>query len=281
MIRSARRTASSIPLRALVAGLALAAALVAVALPAAAQQAPPDPLFRDFEPTGGYEIVVGGKTLESAEIYQSEGARAILVKSSELGAPFLLNLRNRKVEEVGIMSLAKRPDGSIDILADASIRAVADFTADSEGISFQRAGKSVRLGVRASLTGKRNAGDLTAYDAAYARGAEAYEPNASLLSQLKGEKRTVRVEVFFNSKCSVCKQMVPRILKVDRMLAGSSIDFSYYGVPDSYEDPLMEKRNVHAVPTGIVYVDGKEVGRITGGDWRLPEMAIKNVLKSS
>jgi hypothetical protein len=32
------------------------------------------------------------------------------------------------------------------------------------------------------------------------------------------------------------------------------------------------------VPTGIVYVDGKEVGRIVGGEWQMPELAIKNVL---
>ena len=56
------------------------------------------------------------------------------------------------------------------------------------------------------------------------------------------------------------------------------VHFDYYGVPDTFKDPLMKEKGVDGVPTGIVYVDGKEVGRIIGGQWKIPELAIKNTL---
>jgi hypothetical protein len=32
------------------------------------------------------------------------------------------------------------------------------------------------------------------------------------------------------------------------------------------------------VPTGIVYVGGKEVGRIEGGEWSKPEQALREIV---
>lgn len=258
--------------------LALAAvlALAAAAAPLAAQT--PDPMFQGFEPVGTFALSVGGQAVPGAEIYQSERARAILVISSELEAPVLVNLRSRRAETVGFMSLAKRANGSIDVLADAPIQPVAALEVSEDGVSFPYQGTTVALTNRESLTGRQSAKSLTEYDPSYAREAQAYEPNEKLVAELEKETAPIRVQVFFNSKCGVCKQMVPRIIKLDRTLDGSKIAFDYYGVPDSYKDPELEKKDVHGVPTGIVYVNGKEVGRIVGNEWQVPELAIKNVL---
>lgn len=257
--------------------LVAALAVLAAVAPLAAQPIP-DPMFQGFEAVGSFTLSVDGETVPGAEIYQSERARAILVITSELDTPLLVNLRTRRAEAVGFMSLAKRDDGSVDVLADAPIRPVASLEVSAEGATFSYQGKTLALTNRESLTGRQTAEALTEYDPAYARGARSYEPNASLVAELEQEEAPVRVQVFFNSKCGVCKQMVPRIIKLERTLDGSNIAFDYYGAPDSYEDPEMEKKDVHGVPTGIVYVDGKEVGRITGNEWRIPELAIKNVL---
>lgn len=257
--------------------LAAALAIVAAAAPLAAQPTP-DPMFQGFEPVGSFALSIGGQAVPGAEIYQSERAGAILVISPALDAPVLVNLRSRRAETVGFMSLAKRPNGSIDVLADAPIQPLAALEASADGVSFPYQGKAVTLTNRESLTGRHDAEALTEYDPAYARGAESYEPNQSLVAELEELDAPVRVQVFFNSKCGVCKQMVPRIIKLDRTLDGSKVTFDYYGAPDSYEDPELEKKDVHGVPTGIVYVNGKEVGRIVGNDWRVPELAIKNVL---
>lgn len=256
--------------------LTAALALAGATTPLAAQT--PDPMFQGFEPVGSFALSIGGEAVPGAEIYQPERARAILVISSELDTPVLVNLRSRRAETVGFMSLAKRPSGSIDVLADAAIRPLAALEASAEGVSFTYQGKSVALNNRASLTGRQSAEALTEYDPGYARKAETYEPNRSLVAELEKQDAPVRVQVFFNSKCGVCKEMVPRIIKLDQTLESSKVSFDYYGAPDTYKDPELEKKDVHGVPTGIVYVNGKEVGRITGNEWRVPELAIKNVL---
>lgn len=243
-----------------------------------AQQVP-DPMFRDFELVGSLVLSIEGAEVPSAEVFQSERARAVLVMSSKLDQPLLVNMRSRQVERVSLMSLAKRADGSIDVLADATLEPVGTFTAQEDGVEFTYGGKSMKLSARESLTGKQSAESLMEYDPSYARGAESYEPNKTLVSQLEKQSKPVRVQVFFNSKCGVCKQAVPKIIKLDRTLEGSKIAFDYYGLPDSYSgDEEMERKGITGVPTGIVYVGGREVGRIIGGEWRVPELAIKNVL---
>lgn len=269
--------ASRRPVRGTLLVLVLVALVAAVALPAVAQPTP-DPMFRDFEPIGQFALTIDGTAEPKAEIYQSERARAILVISSDLPEPLMFNLRSRQLEKVSFMSLAKRDDGTYDILADAEIAPVTVFSVNEKGATANVDGKTVALASRESLTGPHKASDLTAYDPAYARGADAYTPNDQLLASLKQEAKDVRVQVFFNSKCHVCKQMVPRIIKLDSVLDDSIVHFDYYGVPDSFKDPLMKEKGIDGVPTGIVYVNGKEVGRIIGGEWKIPELAIKNTL---
>lgn len=271
------RPAGRLAAAALTLALAVAFLALAGATPAGAQV--PDPMFQDFEPVGSFTLEVGGEEVPKAEIFQSERARAILVMTSKLDGPVLVNMRSRQVESVGLMSLAKRKDGSIDILADAAIQPTGTFSVQGNGITFSYGGKSVALNPRESLTGAQSADALVEYDPAYARGAETYEPNSTLVAELEKRSEPIRVQVFFNSKCGVCKDMVPRIIKLDRILDASNIEFDYYGVPDSYSgDEEMERKDVTGVPTGVVYVNGKEVGRIVGGQWRIPELAIKNLL---
>lgn len=244
-----------------------------------AQQA--DDTFRDFEPAGDFDVQVDGETLDGAEIYFSKKARAVLVLAPDLAEPLLFNYRNQRVETVGFMSLAKRDNGNMDILASADIQPKGQFTAGEDGLRYQGDGQTVALVPRVSLTGPQTAASLQEYDDNYRRGARAYSPNAQLVSRLRSTDDDVRIRVFFNSKCSVCKQMVPRVLSVDRALDGSKIDFDYYGVPDSYDDPEYKRLDLHGVPTGIVYVNGREIGRIVGANWRTPELAISNVLSES
>lgn len=260
--------------------LALAVLLGSIAAPASAQPAP-SPMFQDFELVGTFAVLVGGETVPDARVYQSERSRAILVMDAGIGQPVLFNLRSRQVAEVPIMSLAQRRDGSMDILAEARLAPVGTFSVGEDGATAELDGTTVALRQRESLTGHRNADDLTEYDPSYARGAERYSPNENLLADLKSQGKDIRVQVFFNSKCGVCKQMVPRIIKIDRVLEDSVVQFDYYGVPDSYDDPLMDEKDVSGVPTGIVYVDGEEVGRIVGGEWKVPELAIKNTILQS
>lgn len=239
-----------------------------------------DPRFRDFEPTGDFIFKVDGKEVP-AEIYQSEVARSILVVSAAVPSTALFNIQTSQLESVAKDGYVKSSDGDIDFKADAVITPVVSFTIGEKGPVLTWAGKAVELALRDSLTGLQTRADLVAYSPAYGQKAKQYQPPADFLAALKGEKRAVRVRVYFNSKCQVCKQMVPKAMKLEELLAGSKMTFEYYGFPDRFtDDPLSEQANVHSVPTAVVYVEGKEVGRITGGSWKLPELTLKNLLST-
>lgn len=255
-------------------------ALAGLAAPPLSAQATPDPFLQGFQQVGTWALSVDGTKSPGAQIYQSERARAFLLLGSGVDQPILIDMRSRQVETVGIMSLAKRKDGTIDILADASLAPQGPYQIDGSGrgVSFTTGGHKYSLSERASLVGPQKAADLTAYDPSYARRAKEYQPNPGLVAQLDKETQAVRVQVFFNSKCPHCELMVPRIIKVQETLDNPKITFDYYGVPDSFKDPVMDAKDVHGTPTGIVYVKGKEVGRIVGEQWKSPELAIQNVL---
>lgn len=252
------------------------AAALALAPVAPAQEL--DPLFRDFEPTGDFELKVDGKTV-AAEIYQSEAARAILIISPAVPGPAMFNIQRGQLEAVAKDGYVKAAEGDIDFKADTVITPVGPFTIADKGLSITWSGKAVELAVRESLIGLHNRAALLAYSPTYGQKAKLYQPPTDFLAGLKTEKRAVRVRVYFNSKCQVCKQMVPKALRLEELLAGTQVTFEYYGFPDRFsDDPLAEQANVHSVPTAVVFVEGKEVGRIAGGSWKLPELMLKNLL---
>ena len=70
-----------------------------------------------------------------------------------------------------------------------------------------------------------------------------------------------------------------RIMAVADRLEGSKITFDFYGLPPGISgDPEAGRMGIQAVPTGVVFIDGKEAGRISGNGWRVPELAINNLL---
>jgi thiol-disulfide isomerase/thioredoxin len=75
--------------------------------------------------------------------------------------------------------------------------------------------------------------------------------------------------------------MVPRIMKVAEQTEGSKIDFQFYGLARQFSgDAEAKKYGIKSVPTGVIFVDGKEVGRLSGNDWASPETAIRELIGS-
>lgn len=73
------------------------------------------------------------------------------------------------------------------------------------------------------------------------------------------------------------------LLRVEDELkgSGSKIQFEYYGLPQGpamAKDPEAVRMGVNSVPTGFVYVNGKQVGRLAGEAWAAPEKALRDML---
>lgn len=264
-------TAAAVPL--------LALALL-VALPAAAQQA--DAVLRDFQITGDFVLVVDGQEQPNAEIYKSELVPALMVIADKLASPTLVLPRERSVQTVGFMKVLKRGDGFADVLADATLNPVGSFTLDGEDVVFSVDGESVRLKPRPYLLGLQGLHDMLDSNPEYRRGAAGYEPDESVVAALKKTDKAVRVRIYFGSWCPFCKRYVPHALKVAEELQGSKVAFEFYGLPHAFNDePAAKRDGIDGVPTGIVYVNGKEVGRITTNDWREPEAALRRLVQGS
>ena len=258
---------------------AAAAVLLLVTMTANPLLAAGPPIF-GFESVG-FEVTLNGKELEGAEVYQAESAGAFLILSEDLAAPVLLRLRDGQVETLNLMKVNHNSNGSVDVLAGATLAAQGGFQVNSDrtGIVFTVDGQTAELKEKPPLLGSQQAAGLKAYDPHYERTAEAYSPSDPIVEKLRQQDQEVKVSVFFGTWCGACKQMVPRIIAVADRLEGSKITFDFYGLPPGIAgDKEAGRMGISAVPTGVVFVDGKEAGRISGNGWRVPELAINNLL---
>lgn len=257
-------------------------ALVALALTAsgdaAAQRVPSDNVLRDFQRNWEYLLSVDGKEIPGAEIYFAERVPAFLLITSAFPSPVLLTPRTGNVETVHIMKILKKPDGSIDLLADAVLSASGKFTLDGENVIFSVGAKAAKLAPKPPLLGLRKGGDLKTYSPGYVKTAQGYTPSPSALAALKKETKQVVVRVFFGTWCPHCRSHIPYILRIEDELKSGKIRFEYFGLPRSMDAPEAKRQSIHEVPQAIVLYAGREIGRIKGTDWDAPEVKLSRVL---
>lgn len=258
--------------------LVLAAALLAGALVASAQPGG----YGVFYPNGDFELVVDGTEIPEAELYRSTQTPSVLIRSAEFAAPVLVVPGQRRVETVNVMKMAKGDDGSLRLLPNATLEPQGSFRVDGQAVEFTVDGRKVRLQPKPPLLGHQEAADLKEYSHLYVRGAERYDPDAAALSRLGELSEPVRVRIFFGSWCPHCQRHLPAAVRLAEELDSSQVSFDFYGLPRSFKgEPEAEEADVSAVPTGIVYVDGREVGRIESEDWARPERAIYELVRGA
>ena len=260
------------------AGLLVALAVFA-ALPARGQATPSDSVLRDFQQTGDYILLINGKADAKAEIFVNRGIPAYLILPTAQ-SPILLTPREGTVETVPKPKIARQKDGTVDLLADAVLNPQGKFSLAGERVDFSSEGRKLALAPNPPLLGPRKAGDLKLHSPEYVQSAKTYTPNATSLAALKKEAKPVRVRVFFGSWCSHCKEVLPHILRVEDEIRGSGtkIQFDYHGVPKDFQDPEFQRLKLGGVPTAIVYVNGREIGRIESNEWNTPEIALSKLL---
>ncbi len=234
----------------------------------------------DFQQVS-FVFELDGVALQDVEIFQSRSTGAMLILSPSLESPILIQVRDGSVETVNLMKVDKQPDGSVALLPNPTLDSLGSFrlTTDGSGVTFDFSGKEATLKEKPDLLGAQNLKGMRGYSIDYVRKAESYTPSGPIVSRLRAQTEDVQVKVFFGSWCSACKQLVPRIMKVHEQLEGSKIKLDYYGLPKGFGgEPEASRMDIHSVPTGVVFVDGQEVGRISGNGWKIPELALNNLL---
>lgn len=261
--------------RAAGAALLLSTCLASSAL-SAQQQA--DALLQGFEPTGGWRLVVDGREIPKAEIYENQRAGALLIWSSEFASPLLVE--GLQVSALQMLKVSKRADGRVDLLADAVLDPVATAEIQGTDARFTVERKAAVVKPSPYVLGSQKGSSLLDSNFGYRWRAKSYEPDASVAGRLRGEKRDVRVLTFFGSWCPHCSRYLPLLLKLEQRLPEGKIRFDYHGLPQQgmTSEPEAAKWKIDGVPTAIVFVGGKEVGRIPAAGWTNPELALDLIL---
>ena len=92
----------------------------------------------------------------------------------------------------------------------------------------------------------------------------AYQPAPEAVDKLRGLAREVVIEVYFGSWCSDSMAHVSAFFKVLDLADTPLLRAGYFGVPEAKDEraPYTGGRKIDKLPTFVVMVDGREVGRI-------------------
>lgn len=237
-----------------------------------------------FLPMGDFDILVGGEVDSAGHLYQNQAMAAILVVSDRLPSPVVVHARSRGVQAVPRERLS--PDGEgFTIVRGNPLASLGTFEVEGTEVVFDGGdGTQVRLRPRPPLVGPHHLNELLEHDPGYRVGAEAYEPDPAVIARLREVQGDFRVQVVFGSWCSVCKHFLPHGLRVEEEIAGSSIRFDYFGLPldNAWEQAKVKELGVRALPTAIVYYQGKEIGRYIGAEgWERPESRLLELVSSA
>ncbi len=244
---------------------------------AAAQEV--DEMMRGFASTGDFLVEIDGTINKDAEIMLAERPQAYLIIAPELGGPVLLELRRGTVSKVHMMKLLRRDNGTIDMVADATPQTFGRYELDGRAVTFKVGTTSVRMVEKPALVGLHPQSGLIEHSPGYSRSAAAYSPNADALTKLRASKGDIRVRTYFGSWCPHCTRHVPFMMRVENELADNAgITFEYFGLAKPTPGQADWPEGVRNVPTAIIYVGDKEVGRVKDNQWRAPEMALSQAI---
>lgn len=248
-------------------------------LPAAASYAAEGAATMRFLPIGVFLFELDGEVLEDAEIYHSPEAAAILVMAPELPHPIAVVPRNQTVQRLAAADLHKE-GGVVTWSSKGEKTAIGEYRLVDNKPRFDLAGKEARFLDKPPLLGPTSIEDIVEYDASYRYRADQYEPQPVYMGELEKLSSDVLVKVYFSTQCKVCQELLPHMIKVIEELDNPNFSFEFFGLPlPATGHPVAEEMNVKGFPTGIVFIDGREVGRAEGHRWRFPSMALHHIIR--
>ena len=238
--------------------------------------------WREFYPTGEYVLFVGDQLDENAVIHHSERAAAYLVTSDRLERAVLILPRTRCVEAIAADEMEAREDGGIDIKKRAMPCSLGRFRIEGSNIIFRIGSETASLRQKPPLEGGHLREGVLRHSPQYERQADVYEPDPAMIEAIKRGGKQARIQIFFGSWCSFCKRFIPYVLKVEEQLEDTELSFEYFGLPAppaAWSSDMATQMGIKKLPTGIIFIDDREVGRVIGTEWVTPERALARILQ--
>ena len=264
--------------------VAVLALLVAAVLVPSAVLAEPHPELRDFLPSGHYVLHVDGKLAPKAKIYHSKRAAAYLILDDAFEVGVLVMPRNGCVEAVDKDKVEGRDDDGLDVTRDAAPCGLGKFRLVGTDVVFRVKNKPARLKQKPPLLGTHWSSKVVEHSPEYGRAAKKYRPDAAKMKTLAATKKEARIQIFFGTWCTFCNRFLPNTFKVEEELkkTDAKVTFEFHGLPPppaAWSTKEALQMRVRRLPTGLIFVDGKMVGRLEGNDWIKPEASLSRVLR--
>jgi len=272
--------------------VAAVSCVVAGAASTGTADAPPiHETLREFQPTSKYEFLQDPKPDGAPAVYFSVRAATYLVRMTSLGVPVLIRTGGREVETVAEEALVDRSDGGFDVRADAKVTSLGTASLVGQEFVVDVQGLKGKLSPTPPMLGWQKGERILTAVPEYARDAKKYAINEDVITALKATKSKVRIFVYFGTWCPTCSTVMGRVLRLEQeLLKGMpapkegecpTFQFDYYGArpePDTWNEPELKSHNIDVLPTGLVFIDGQDRGRILSFDWSRPETALRRVL---
>lgn len=106
--------------------------------------------------------------------------------------------------------------------------------------------------------------------------AAAYQPKPDFVEKLRALGREVRVEIYLGTWCTDSKAHVSEYFKVLDLADTPLIQTACTGIPEDKDKraPYFQGKDIVKLPTFLVFIDGREIGRIV----ETPEKSVEEDL---
>lgn len=241
--------------------------------------------FRGFEPDSRYDLWIDGAWADESRIYLATRAgSSMLLLDPSIPGGLLLQPRHRSVGRVTKDTIVEELDGTLALRGDRDASVGTNFEIGPQGIHFTLDEKKIELRRAPDMLGFAKGSELLTDNHSYAFKARGFVPDTSALETLAEAPGDVTVRVFFGSWCSSCSRRVPRMLRLEKELAGKGPKFEFYGLAHAFRnEPQASKFKIRAVPTAVVLrgEEETEIGRLRGAPWKQPGVSIVEVLRKN
>ncbi|WP_051313490.1 thioredoxin family protein [Sporocytophaga myxococcoides] len=114
------------------------------------------------------------------------------------------------------------------------------------------------------LTGKTDIKDVDANFPWFSEGYNLYKPDSTVIKSLSNNGSKLTFIVFGGTWCGDTKRELPRFYKITDQANIKREKIALYLLNHDKKSPekLEKKHKIHSIPTFIIFVNGKEAGRI-------------------
>ena len=123
--------------------------------------------------------------------------------------------------------------------------------------------------------------DLLTQMPVYRRNRNGYQPDPTMISEIRKIDPSLDLECFFGSWDSHSENIVPQLLRILHATRLSDVSLTLFGVDRNYKDKggFAERRQVQGVPAIIIFSTNRELGRIVGQSSESLELSFLRIIQ--